>query len=173
MCPISRNSLLNEDACSCNYLSVGFSNSICNYLKTEFIQLERYNLPSTRNYLTIRLYFHIAVYLSIWHHHVGFTCIVTIGIRNPHVVNIFTFYVKSTVKPASQARVCPLLAEIAVHFKFLVTLKKRKSIRVRLAITSMTAELTIWRTSKLISSPWCKGEGVGRIHIMIKIYTDY
>ena len=68
-----------------------------NYLTTEFIHSERYNLPSIRNYLSIRLYFHIAVYLSIWHHHVGFTCIVTIGIWNPYVVNIFTFYVKSTV----------------------------------------------------------------------------
>ena len=55
----------------------------------------------------------------VWHHHVRFTRVITVGIWDPNVPNITSFYGKSTVQLSGESRIFPVLTEIGEHFVLL------------------------------------------------------
>ena len=57
--------------------------------------------------------------LFVRHHHVRLACIVTVGIWNPDIFDITSFYGKGVVKLSSEAEVRPTLPKIGVHLVFL------------------------------------------------------
>ena len=74
------------------------------------------SLPSTVRDLPIGFNFHIAVGFLIWHHHVRFTCVITVGIWDPNIFrDITSFNGYGTVQLSSKTGVCPGLVEISVH----------------------------------------------------------
>ena len=57
--------------------------------------------------------------LFVRHHHVRLACIVTVGIWDPDIFDITSFYGKGVVKLSSEAEVRPTLPKIGVHLVFL------------------------------------------------------
>ena len=58
-------------------------------------------IPFAVKYLSVRLNTDTTVGFFIWHHHVRFTCVITVGIWDPDVLNITSFYGKGGVEFSS------------------------------------------------------------------------
>ena len=73
------------------------------------------NLPSTVFDLSIWFNFYIGVGFLIWHHHVGFTSVITVGIWDPNVLDITSFYGNGTVQLSGKTGIFPILMEIGIN----------------------------------------------------------
>lgn len=85
------------------------------------LHLLKLHIPFAVDYISIRLNADKTVYFFVWHHHVRLTRVVTVGVWDPDVLDITSFYGESAVEFSSETGVSPSLAEVCVDFIFLFT----------------------------------------------------
>lgn len=86
-----------------------------------FVYLLKLHIPFAVDYISIRLDADKTVDFFVWHHHVRLASVVTVGVWDPDVVDITSFYGKGAIELSSETGVSPSLAEVSVDFIFLFT----------------------------------------------------
>ena len=115
-------------------------------------------IPFAVQYISAGLNTDATVDLSIRHHHVRFARIITVGIWDPDVFDLSSFYGKGAVELPNKTRIYPFLAEVDVCFIFLFTKQKRISTSLEAASTPSVAA---WSCSVHLS-------GIGRLRAVLQ-----